>query len=168
MLEAIKCLIILITLYLLLRLLVELLLDGAKVHGVLDDVEVVRDVERDGVDGLVERPRVLVLAHGREALAAFLHERLVADGANPLNLLRLEHPVRDDVALLVALFGAVGQTVLVMVPCAIHIQLGRMGIMPSSSASTATDLALIAFCACVMVSGTAAAVEKIFSVLAHG
>ena len=88
----------------LLRLLVEFLLDFAEIHRILDDVEVVRDVVLDGIDSLVEYPRVLVLAHGPERLAALLHERLVAQDPDGVNLLRLEHAVRDHVPLLVA-FG---------------------------------------------------------------
>ena len=40
------------------------LLDGAKVHGVLDDLVIVGDIELDGVDGAVEGPAELVLPDG--------------------------------------------------------------------------------------------------------
>jgi hypothetical protein len=67
----------------------------------------------------------------------------------------------DNVALLVALFGAVGQTALVLMPCAVHIRLKRMGIAKKSLVGDAFDFAIILFCIAVMVSGTASAIEMI-------
>jgi hypothetical protein len=67
----------------------------------------------------------------------------------------------ENVALLVALFGAVGQTALVLMPCAVHIQLKRMGIAQKSLRGDLFDLAIILFCAFVMLTGTASALEMI-------
>jgi hypothetical protein len=41
----------------------ELLLDRAEIHWVLDHVDVVRDVECDGINGLQEGERLLLLFH---------------------------------------------------------------------------------------------------------
>jgi len=59
-----------------------------------------------------------------------------------------------NVALLVSLFGAVGQTGLGMLAPLCHLALMRAGALPRSAVRAAVDLLIVAFCLVVMVSGT--------------
>ena len=66
-----------------------------------------------------------------------------------------------DVGLLVSLFGAVGQTGLVIVPCAVHLKLQAMGVAPPSRLWASADVLVIIICGFVMVYGTFSAVRDV-------
>jgi amino acid permease len=68
----------------------------------------------------------------------------------------------DDLGLLMALFGAVGQTGLALMPCAIHLQLQRQGIAPKHRMKTAMDVFTIAFSALVMIFGLVVSVQRMY------
>lgn len=67
----------------------------------------------------------------------------------------------DNLGLLMALFGAVGQTGLAGMPCAIHLGLQHQGIAPKSMIKTVVDVFILSFCAFIMVAGLAEAVASI-------
>jgi amino acid permease len=68
----------------------------------------------------------------------------------------------DDLGLLMALFGAVGQTGLALMPCVIHLQLQRQGIAPKHRMKTAMDVFTIAFSALVMIFGLVVSVQRMY------
>jgi len=70
----------------------------------------------------------------------------------------------DNVTLLTALFGSVGQTGLGMLAPLCHLALVRSGALAGSAARTVLDVAIVAFCAVIMVSGTYLA---LMDILAH-
>jgi hypothetical protein len=61
--------------------------------------------------------------------------------------------VVDDLTVLMSLFGAVGQTGLAMMPCAIHLKLQQEGIAPRNVVMSFVDILTIAFSFCVMSTG---------------
>jgi Transmembrane amino acid transporter protein len=61
--------------------------------------------------------------------------------------------VNNDLGLLVSLFGAVGQTGLAAMPCAVHLVLQQRHIAPYNIFLTLVDILVILFCAIVMVAG---------------
>ena len=65
------------------------------------------------------------------------------------------------VDLIIALFGAVGQTGLVIVPCAVHLRLQWTGLAPRGALWAAADCTVIGVCAFVMVFGTVSAVRDV-------
>jgi len=67
----------------------------------------------------------------------------------------------SNVALLVSLFGAVGQTGLGMLTPICHLALMRKGNLPWSNRGAAIDVFVITFCVIVMVSGTFMAMSDI-------
>ena len=69
--------------------------------------------------------------------------------------------VVPQVGLLVALFGSVGWTVLAAAPALCRLALLRRAGGLRCSARVALDLSVVGFCACVMVVGTALAVQDI-------
>eukprot|EP01045_Picozoa_sp_COSAG04_P003748 COSAG04_NODE_155_length_22379_cov_5.613707_16_plen_208_part_00 len=69
--------------------------------------------------------------------------------------------VVPQVGLLVALFGSVGWTVLAAAPALCRLALLRRAGGLRCSARVALDLSVVGFCACVMVVGTALAIQDI-------
>jgi Transmembrane amino acid transporter protein len=69
----------------------------------------------------------------------------------------------DDLGLLMALFGAIGQTGLAMMPCFCHLALQRRGVAPEHRSKTLMDLVTIVFCTLVMLFGVIASVRRILS-----
>lgn len=69
--------------------------------------------------------------------------------------------VVGDLGLLMALFGAVGQTGLAMMPCLCHLALQRRGILPKHRGKTLMDLLTVMFCTLVMLFGLITSVERI-------
>jgi len=63
----------------------------------------------------------------------------------------------QDLGLLVALVGAVGSTGLVMVPCAVHLQMQRLGIVERNWCQSGALIVILVFCSVVLVLGTASA-----------
>ena len=66
-----------------------------------------------------------------------------------------------DLGLLMALFGAVGQTGLAMTPCLCHLALQRKGIAPKQRLKTVMNLITVTFCSLVMLFGLVTAVNRI-------
>jgi hypothetical protein len=72
--------------------------------------------------------------------------------------------VGNNLGLLIALFGAIGQTGLAGMPCAIHLALQRKGIAPNTSVfRTVMDYGILAFCGLVMIMGVTFALKNIAS-----
>jgi amino acid permease len=70
--------------------------------------------------------------------------------------------VGNNLGLLIALFGAVGQTGLAGMPCAIHLALQRQGIAPKMPFfRTVIDYGILGFCGLVMIMGVTFAVNNI-------
>lgn len=67
----------------------------------------------------------------------------------------------DDLGLLMALFGAVGQTGLAMMPCLCHLSLQRHGIAPKHRFKTLLDLLIVIFATLVMFFGLVVSVNRI-------
>ncbi|KAL3930140.1 MAG: hypothetical protein SGARI_004569 [Bacillariaceae sp.] len=67
----------------------------------------------------------------------------------------------NNLALLMSLFGAVGQTGLALMPCAIHLKLQQQGVAPRRHFLSAVDGCTIAFSFIVMVSGVIFSVQEI-------
>ena len=67
----------------------------------------------------------------------------------------------DDLGLLMALFGAVGQTGLAMTPCLCHLALQRKGIAPKQRLKTFMNIVTVTFCSLVMFFGLIASVDRI-------
>jgi amino acid permease len=59
----------------------------------------------------------------------------------------------DDLGILVSLFGAVGQTGLAGMPCAVHLVLQRRHVAPKNVVRSVIDVLIIVFCTLVMISG---------------
>jgi amino acid permease len=59
----------------------------------------------------------------------------------------------DDLGILVSLFGAVGQTGLAGMPCAVHLVLQRRHVAPKNIVRTVADVLIIIFCTLVMILG---------------
>lgn len=68
-----------------------------------------------------------------------------------------------NIALLVSLFGAVGQTGLGMLAPLCHLALMGAGVIPRSPARAALDAAIVAFCLVIMVAGTYLALTDIIA-----
>jgi amino acid permease len=62
----------------------------------------------------------------------------------------------NNLSVLISLFGAIGQTGLAGMPCAIHLALQREGVVPKSFIRTSLDIFILVFCSTVMVSGVVA------------
>lgn len=62
----------------------------------------------------------------------------------------------DNLSVLISLVGAIGQTGLAGMPCAIHLALQREGVVPKSLIRTSLDIFILVFCTTVMVSGVIA------------
>jgi amino acid permease len=58
-----------------------------------------------------------------------------------------------DLTLLISLFGAIGQTGLAGMPCAIHLALQRQGIAPPNILAKVTSWMILMFCVIVMIAG---------------
>lgn len=69
----------------------------------------------------------------------------------------------QDVALLVSLFGAVGQTALAALPSCCHLAMMRAGISELSWWLVGLDVLVVSFCFLVMVIGTMLAMSDIVS-----
>jgi hypothetical protein len=67
----------------------------------------------------------------------------------------------NDLAVLVTLFGAVGQTGLAFMPCAIHLKLQQQSIVPRSTLLSFLDGCTIAFSVTVMVTGLFFSVQAV-------
>ena len=71
--------------------------------------------------------------------------------------------VVNDLGLLVSLFGAVGQTGLAAMPCAVHLSLQyQQHIAPKHLLLTIADVSVLVFCAIVMVAGCYLSIHDIF------
>lgn len=66
-----------------------------------------------------------------------------------------------DLGILVSLVGAIGQTGLAGLPCAIHLSLQQRGIAPANLMLTVVDMLILVFCGFVMVAGFSVAVGDI-------
>lgn len=69
--------------------------------------------------------------------------------------------VVDNLSLLIALFGAVGQTGLALLPCLIHLNLQWQGTVPKHNIFTLLDVMTIGFSLLVMISGVFFSVQQI-------
>jgi Transmembrane amino acid transporter protein len=69
--------------------------------------------------------------------------------------------VVNNLALLMSLFGAVGQTGLALMPCAIHLQLQRHEIVEARKLLCVVDGFTIAFSILVMITGIVFSVQEI-------
>lgn len=70
----------------------------------------------------------------------------------------------NDLGLLVSLFGAVGQTGLAAMPCAVHLVLQyQQRIAPKSILLTIADILVLLFCMIVMVAGCYLSIHDIFN-----
>ena len=67
----------------------------------------------------------------------------------------------SNVALLVALFGAVGQAGLSTAPCLIHLRLQSMGLVPRSRVLSCVNCVVFVVCSVVMVFGTYFSIKAI-------
>ena len=71
--------------------------------------------------------------------------------------------VVNDLGLLVSLFGAVGQTGLAAMPCAVHLALQyQQHIAPKNLLLTIADVLVLIFCAIVMLAGCYLSIRDIF------
>ena len=69
----------------------------------------------------------------------------------------------NDLGLLVSLFGAVGQTGLAAMPCAVHLALQyQQRIAPKSTLLSIADILVLLFCMIVMVAGCYLSIHDIF------
>jgi hypothetical protein len=71
--------------------------------------------------------------------------------------------VVDDLSLLMSLFGAVGQTGLALMPCAIHLKLQQRGVVPHSTIMSFVDGCTITFSVVVMLTGVVFSVQEIIT-----
>lgn len=62
----------------------------------------------------------------------------------------------DDLSLLIGIFGAIGQTGLAAMPCAIDLALQYQGVVPYSWWKTCLHAGILLFCVAVMISSLAA------------
>jgi hypothetical protein len=69
----------------------------------------------------------------------------------------------DDLGLLMALFGAVGQTGLALLPCVIHRTLQAQGVAPKHRLKSILDVITISFSVLVMISGLFFSIQRIAS-----
>jgi amino acid permease len=70
--------------------------------------------------------------------------------------------VVSDLAALISLFGAFGQTGLAAMPCLMHLNLQRHGIAPKNTIQTVLDVVILSFCSLVMLTGCAFSLQKIW------
>lgn len=70
--------------------------------------------------------------------------------------------VVSDLATLISLFGAFGQTGLAAMPCLMHLNLQRHGIAPNNMMQTVLDVVIISFCFLVMLTGCAFSLQLIW------
>ena len=61
--------------------------------------------------------------------------------------------VVNDLGVLMSLFGAVGQTGLAGMPCAVHLALQYQGIAPKSTLWSVVNVLILVFCTVVMLAG---------------
>ena len=66
----------------------------------------------------------------------------------------------DNLSVLIGLFGAIGQTGLAAMPCAIHLALQSCGVLPKSRWRTLVDFSILIFCGCVMLFGVASSIDE--------
>jgi amino acid permease len=59
----------------------------------------------------------------------------------------------NDLGILMSLFGAVGQTGLAGMPCAVHLALQYQGIAPKNSLWSLVNVMILLFCTAVMLTG---------------
>jgi hypothetical protein len=59
----------------------------------------------------------------------------------------------NDLGILMSLFGAVGQTGLAGMPCAVHLALQYQGIAPKNSFWSLVNVMILLFCTAVMLTG---------------
>lgn len=72
--------------------------------------------------------------------------------------------VVNDLGLLVSLFGAVGQTGLAAMPCAVHLALQyQQHIAPKNILLTIADILVLVFCTIVMVAGCYLSIHDILN-----
>jgi amino acid permease len=76
--------------------------------------------------------------------------------------------VVNDLALLMSLFGAVGQTGLALMPCAIHLKLQQMDMAPRRIILSCVDGCTIVFSLLVMVTGVTFSIKEILLGLDNG
>jgi amino acid permease len=69
----------------------------------------------------------------------------------------------DDLGILVSLFGAIGQTGLAGMPCAVHLVLQRHNMAPKNVFLSLADILILIFCAFVMVSGCYLSIRDIIN-----
>jgi amino acid permease len=71
--------------------------------------------------------------------------------------------VVDDLAILMSLFGSIGQTGLAATPCIVHLALQRSGVMPQAWwPQVILDVTVVTFCTIVMVVGCLQALDDIW------
>ena len=71
--------------------------------------------------------------------------------------------VVDDLAILMSLFGSVGQTGLAATPCLVHLALQHQGIAPRASwPQIVLDVTVVVFCTVVMFAGFFQALDDIW------
>jgi amino acid permease len=70
--------------------------------------------------------------------------------------------VVSDLAALISLFGAFGQTGLAAMPCLMHLNLQRKGIAPKSMSLSFLDVIILFFCSLVMLTGCAFSLQEIW------
>jgi hypothetical protein len=68
----------------------------------------------------------------------------------------------SDLAALISLFGAVGNTGLAAMPCLMHLNLQRRGIAPKHMIKTVLDVVILSFCSLVMLTGCAFSLREIW------
>lgn len=93
-------------------------------------------------DGDEEEPRFLLVP-------TWIVQRLALVAATTLLAF-----TADNVALLVSLFGAVGQTGLGMLATLCHFALMKTDVLPWASCWAALDISIVVFCAVIMMFGT--------------
>jgi proton-coupled amino acid transporter len=67
----------------------------------------------------------------------------------------------NNLALLMSLFGAVGQTGLAAAPCAMHLRLQWIGKAPKRPWQSVLDVSIIVYCTIIMVSGCILATRQL-------
>ena len=70
--------------------------------------------------------------------------------------------VVSDLAALISLFGAFGQTGLAAMPCLMHLNLQRNGIAPKNIMQTVLDIVILSFCSLVMLTGCSFSLQQIW------
>lgn len=60
----------------------------------------------------------------------------------------------NDLGILMSLFGAVGQTGLAGMPCAVHLALQYQGVAPKNSLWSLLNVVILLFCTAVMLTGS--------------